>query len=112
MSVTEDNQRFEALAIANRRRVRGANVRRHIRGLPLLDGVMEVARFLKEQDDDVWAMPVSRLVFSVHRLYEKKGTPMLFAAGIHAHHKRVRDLTDRQREALAVGLERFVEERR
>jgi hypothetical protein len=98
MSVLD--QRHMALEIANRRRMSMATQRREIGAMSRLDGRDRVASLLVDPSLEIVAMPVGRLLLSIHRVGVKKVGWWLNLAEIRSADRRVGELTDRQRLSL------------
>lgn len=99
-----NTQAAKALRAANERRAILAALREHIATLGLRDGCAFVANLLDDPGEHEAAIPVGRLLMSVDRFGMQSLTLALRDAGILSADKRVRDLTPRQRTALADVL--------
>jgi hypothetical protein len=100
----EQQQRMTALASANDKRIAMARHRKQIRELGYFDGLTHVARLLEANEDcDAYGMPIARLMTSVPRLGPQKAERICVYARVSGH-RRVRDLTDRQRNVIARVL--------
>ena len=97
-------QRMAALRMANDVRLTNARVRRQVGMLGQRDGMLAVADLLERLDPSASAMPISRLLRSVHRLGDRKARRLLNHAGIVSGDRRVDQLTVRQRACLATAL--------
>lgn len=99
-------QRLEALALANRVRCGASAEKRRIRGLPASVAAREVARIVRDGDGDTVCegVPVAALILAVPRMGECKTRALLGRLGVGPWRK-LRDLTVRQREVVALELE-------
>lgn len=106
MSMTAD-QRLEALARANQVRCANVQTKRMIHTLPLHEGRLLVAELLEDETVvslPVGALPVGRLLSSINRLGRAGTLRLLRRAEVSSWDKRVRELTSRQRLAVARQL--------
>lgn len=99
-----EQQRTDALALANYVRIANANLRRELAFLSHRDGCERVAALLLEPSGPVLSFPIGRLLTCIDRIGESGMTRYLRAADIFSTTKRVSALTQRQREALARVL--------
>lgn len=102
MTPTDDRvaqQRTTALRLANEVRCSTAATKRRIAAMPEDDGARIVADGLR--GDDFGAVKIGDLVLAIRWVGAQKAGRLLRAAGIASPDKHVRDLTGRQRLALA-----------
>lgn len=99
-------QRHDALQRANRVRVLCGQFTTRLSAMPQDDAINEAIDLLDDIDMLEAAMPVRRLLYAIPRVGMNKGMIVLRRAGIMNADRRVRDLTLRQRRALADVLER------
>lgn len=97
-------QQMSALELANRTRARSAEVRLEIACLSKESGRERLADLLCAHDERIDPIPVGRLLMTVRGVHDVKSGELLRAAGVLSSTKRVRNLTDRQRLALAQHL--------
>lgn len=95
-------QQQDALTLANHVRLQCSRIKTEIAGLSQRDGCLRVAAMLDSPvDGPAGALRVGALLESVHRLGLHKSARLLRDAGVFSPQRRVRDLTGRQRRALA-----------
>lgn len=111
MSAVVESQCMQALARANEIRAANALLSKEIRSLGPTVGLVRAARVLRTMEGESGAMPIARLLLSVHRLGDRKAGGVLRRAGISLGTRRIRDLTQRQRDHIADWLD-FEHERR
>lgn len=99
-----NTQAAEALSFANERRCALAEIRARIQALPFEEGCELVASILDQPEGHEEAFPVGRMLLSVHRFGEQALATALREAGVLTADKKVRQLTERQRRALALVL--------
>lgn len=99
-----EQQRTEALELANYIRHANANLRRELEHLSHKDGCDRVACLLIDPSGPIASIPVGRLLLSIRTIGEYGMSKYLRAAGIFSPSKRVGKLTPRQRQALAHTL--------
>jgi hypothetical protein len=104
--VTTTTQHMQALARANEVRGRNASFRRTVAAMPSRAGAELVADVVETdyEHETLGTLPMDRLLMTVSGLGEHKTARCLAAAGVGSHHKRLRDLTPRQRAAVAAQL--------
>lgn len=112
MSMAPDVQRMEALATANARRIGVAEFKRDTRRLGTRGAALHIADIMDSEDPgEMLGSPrVRHLLLCIPRLGQHKIGKVLDAAGVRAYDRKVRDLTPRQRSAIAVQLRLWVEE--
>jgi hypothetical protein len=107
-------QHMRALELANRRRRAIKEFREEV-ATKGREGALELADVLDgDVTPDVGAMTIDRFLFSVRRVGGVQAAKMIRAAGIDRYHRRgesrretairVRDLTQRERDALSAAL--------
>jgi len=96
-------QRFLALELANQTRLAGRELRERLRVLPRREGYAEVARLLCDEPETIGALPVHKLLEAIPRVGPEKVRRLLVKQRVWPL-RRVRELTARQREVLAVAL--------
>ena len=94
-------QRMSALRVANARRTGMAKQRQRIMCLPHLEGCELVSDLLQFPTEDAAALSVERLLTAIHGVGRLRLGRWLARADIRTPDRRVRELTDRQRTALA-----------
>lgn len=99
------SQRMQALQRANEIRIAKAQLRRDLTELSSAEARQRVALLLRSPDDVVGALQINALVCAVPRVGAGSCRELLRHAGIGDPQRRVRTLTVRQREALAMALE-------
>jgi hypothetical protein len=99
-------QRDVALAKANEIRIGKANLKRDLSLLSKQDGLKRAAHWVEHDYDDtvIGSFRVAELVGSCPRCGQETVRRALRHAGIVNGQRRIRSLTDRQREALAFAL--------
>lgn len=102
--MVEQPQCLAALAKANVIRKSNADFIRQLRTGPGEAARFLVAAALVEPDDATGALPVRRLLLGIPRFGAARAGRYLRAAGIVSGDRRVRDLSDRQRQQLARWL--------
>lgn len=94
----------EALEQGNRVRLQQSKLKKELKGLPQAEGLAIVADLLER--GDMWlvgAMRVGALLLACQRMGESKMTRLLVTAQCSSS-RRVRDLTERQRVAIATSI--------
>lgn len=100
-------QRMGALAVAHGRRIAMANVKRRVRSQPSYQaGCGMVADLLVQMPPEVGALTVRKLLLSVRKMGEQRVWRLLNAAQVRSGDRRVRELTDRQRQIIVAELRR------
>jgi hypothetical protein len=105
--MTDEPQHMTALALANATRIRQGKFRRDIYTLGHADGRELIARLLigdVEMDEAVSRIPVGRFLGSVYRFGPAGRERALRSAGVVSEDRRVSELTNRQRVALAAAV--------
>lgn len=99
-------QHMDALTLANERRCEGARFRRGLATLPMDEGCEMVAELLLDPDVSahIAAMPVRRCLTAIHRLGESKVGAIMREGLMLRPNPKIRDLTARERRALARVL--------
>lgn len=97
-------QRDAAMALANQIRSAMKNIKGEIKPLSHRDGCARVAEFLIDPEEPAAAIRVRALLRAIRLMGNTKADNLLWQAGIANGDKRVRELTDRQRVALADHL--------
>lgn len=99
-------QCMQALGRANEVRLTNANFRRTVAAKPPREAAELVAYTVEhEHDDDSYgALATDRLLRFIPHLGQQKVTKCLMAAGVVNQSKRLRDLTPRQRAAVAAQV--------
>lgn len=101
-----EQQRTEALALANHIRSHIANYKRALYGRPYHEGLLQAAELLKEPvTGPLAAMKVGHLLESIRKVGDTKAAQMLYRAGIYSRERRLGMLTARQRTALSCDLD-------
>ncbi len=106
MSTSEPaTQRERALELANQIRSANATTCRELRGLPFREGADLLADLLESgQVGAAGSMPVGRLVKCVRLIGDEGARRLMREADISSQDRKVRQLTVRQRQALAFAL--------
>lgn len=99
--VTE--QRRAALEKANPVRIRRAEVRREIRNMAPADGRARAVEVMMDPEPACEGMSAYHLLVCCRYLGRESVTSMLVRAGV-SQHRRLSELTDRQRDRLVVLL--------
>jgi hypothetical protein len=103
------DQRMNALALANT--VRRANHRtaKDIARMPGREGCNTVARLLRDGDEKgpLGAIPIGRLLIAPRQMGEERVQRLLRVAGVMSGDRRLRLLTQRQRDVLAAQMTRL-----
>lgn len=97
--MTAQPQHLEALEFANRIRLARAQMKRDIH-----DGELAAVDVLRDPPEHAVSMRVYDLLCSQHRWGRARARRVLLAAGV-SEARRVGQLTDRQREAVAAMLD-------
>lgn len=106
-TVVRQPQWQDALDVGNRVRVAQANLKVEIAGLPQGEGLAVVAELLESGDlGVVGGMRVESLLVAVRGVGRGKVGRLLVSAGCSGS-RRVRELTERQRLAIAVSLRAY-----
>lgn len=107
-------QNMQALAYANEIRIGAMHTKKYIRGLPSATAARKVAEALTEEHDDhvIGSIQVRRLLTCIRGLGEEKTTTCLIAAGVQNFERRIRDMPEKQRNAVAMQLLFWAERRR
>lgn len=100
-----EQQRLDALTLANKIRMDNARLRRQLAALTPHQGSVYVASLLLEPSGPIASFPIGRLLTSVNRIGERLMCQLLREAGIFSTTKRVGALSPRQRNALAELLQ-------
>lgn len=108
MSTATLPQHLAALNAANEVRIAQAVVFRRIRSVSRIEGLRLVASILRDPDELEGSIRLDRLLGAIHRHQARATASAMRCAGVPAGKlsKRVRDLTERQRHALAAELTR------
>jgi hypothetical protein len=101
----ELNEKMRRLHEANVRRTAGAEVKRELGALPTVDGLRRAAEMLWGRDDRIESMRLFAFLSGVHGMGQVKATTIVNALGVSTGDRRIRHLTDRQRDLLAGLLE-------
>lgn len=96
-------QKMAALEAGNRIRSRRAEVRREIGSLPMQASRRRAAAVLADPEPACEGMTVYHLLMACYRLGHGTATRTLIRTGI-PQHKRLSELTDRQRQVLVACL--------
>lgn len=104
MSTFVPAQRDQALEKANAVRFAIVRVRANVGALNSREGRDLVALLLEHPSGVVPSMRVGTLLTAIHRVGRQKSASWLLAAGGRSADRKVRDLTERQRFALAAIL--------
>lgn len=101
------SQPLAALRRANAARTGIARVKAEVAALGQADGARRAAMMLRDPDEAVGAMTIDALILSVHRMGAARMVRLFNEARfpVATRHRRVRDLTERQRHLLADILE-------
>jgi hypothetical protein len=97
-------QRMAALARANEIRTVNRRFRDELEGLSMREARNRVADALMSPDACVQAMPVDRLLRSIHHVGEQKVARVLRSADLGNFGRRVGSLSERQRLLIAATL--------
>ncbi len=100
-------QHMGALATAQHNRLKQAAWRQHIASKNMHDGVAAFQTALRDDDlmqSAVGGMRVSHALSGLRTVGPKKVEALLADIGVRSADKRLRDLTGRQREELALAL--------
>lgn len=102
-------QHLEALALANEIRTGGARFRREVGKLDQRGGMRRLANELDgEIPADVGALQLEAFLCAAHRMGHQRAARFLRAAGLwRKPNTRLRDLTRRERDALAGTLRAY-----
>jgi hypothetical protein len=101
--MTTLEQRLSALDAGNRIRSRRAEVRRSLRAQTMQESRRRAVEVLLDPEPALEGMSVWQLLTACHRLGPQTATSMLIRAGV-PQHKRLSEMTDRQRSKLIEGL--------
>lgn len=104
MSAPTNPQPLAALAVANERRIRMAATLNQIRPLNPRAGREHAAAIIDNPDEHERVLPLYRLLAAIRWVGDDQIGRLLQRAGIVRPNKRLGDLTDRQRRALADAL--------
>lgn len=110
MPAPSRTQAFAALARANEIRLANANFIRRLRALPSDEGRELVARLLEDPDLElehgaaIHALSLGRLIGSIRSIGPSKTGSLLWRAGVATRDRKVRALTNRERNAVALEL--------
>lgn len=101
---------IENLTLANQIRVASAHWRRDVFARPSMEGRLTLAETLEGEDipREIGMLRLRRYLMSANRLGERMASHICREAGIARRDPRVRDLTVRERMALAAALRRRV----
>lgn len=103
--MSQPTQVMQALQVANEVRLTNARTCRRLTELSRDEARMEVARLLVEDETAAFeSLKVERLLTRIRRLGPTTAYCLLRQVGVQIVGKRVRDLTPRQRVALAKLL--------
>ena len=105
--ITASEQRTSALEKANEVRMAVAQLRRDVFAMSNTDGRKTVANLLRDPPPLVDAITVGHLLLSIFGCGHKRIHKWLAKAGIWSEDSRVRELSVRQRAALADAIERW-----
>ena len=107
-------QHMQALQTANVKRTKMAALKREIAALSSREGAALVADIVEnDADDDVrGGVRIRPLLVSVTGIGDEMAGVCLRKAGVSYYEKRLRDLTDRQRAAVALQLRLWASTRR
>lgn len=99
-------QQRSAIVRANQVRSRNMRTQRDIKALRPGDGRVAVADLLVgyRDGDPIGALSIRRLVLAIRAFGESKFQRLAMHAGIHTGDRKVRELSDRQRLAVADAL--------
>lgn len=105
-AITTDTPQWQqALTRANNTRFATSAYRRHIATLSREDGSVAVAELLEgDPPADLASIPIGRLLTTIMSIGHRNLAMLLRHAGIMSAQRRVRELTPRQRLALAYAL--------
>ncbi len=99
-----EDQRARALTKANEIRVANGILKREIKALPRYDAMHLVADLLEDNVAPANSLPAQRLIWSIPRIGDARLRGVFYKAQVFNVDRRVKDLTDRQRRALAFEL--------
>lgn len=99
-------QHMQALANANEIRLGVAAAKQRVKALPPRAGAELVADIVENDyaDPVIGTVRMYPLLVSVKKIGDEKARTCLKAAGVMYYEKRLRDLTKRQRDAVALQL--------
>lgn len=101
-------QQIAALQVANGRRTAAREAKAALQAMSVRESVQTAAAWLREPPEHVKPITVAQLLMSVNRMRVVKAEDVLKAAGIRIGRRRVRELTARERERVALALEAWV----
>lgn len=104
MAVQTYDERVARLQIANRVRLSNHRTKAELGGMARFEGAARVAEILRDPAGDIGACQIHELLGAIRHVGPTKVTALLKEAGVWAPSRRVRDLTERQRHALADVL--------
>ena len=101
------SQHLDALQRANTMRLAIARVKGEVSALGYLDGARRVAELLRYPDDAAGAMTIDALVMAIRHMGSRRVDKVFFEARfpIATRFRRVRELTQRQRDVVADILD-------
>lgn len=102
--MTDLNQAREALDFGNTRRLKMAQTKTALRRMSPDRALRQAAKIILAPNADQGAIRVHQILGAVPRLGEVGITEIVMYAGVMRPDKRLRDLTDRQRDRLAEAL--------
>jgi hypothetical protein len=106
--VTALPQHMEALQRANDVRKHNSDLKADLAALSRGNGAVMLANLLCEEPDSLFgAMPVQSALRAIRGIGREKAGTILIAAGVKGVTRRVRDLTVRQREFIALALRSY-----
>jgi hypothetical protein len=105
------SRHLDALKRANVTRLGIARVKGEVASLGQADGARLAAELLRDPDDAAGAATIDALVTAVHRIGVTRMDRLFSQARftVMARHRRVRELTDRQRHLVADLLEELAD---
>ena len=102
--MTTLDQKMSALEKGNRRRIERAKLRREIANLPIPESRALTRDVLSRPSEGVAGMTIYHLLISCRGLGPGRVTSILVRSGVHQH-KRLNEMTERQRDRVLELLE-------
>lgn len=100
--MTDIQQCHSAKAIADHVRITNAATLRHARQLDKFTGADTIAGFIERNEAPFNALRVRHAIMAVKGIGDERLKNVLLAAGVRDSHRRIRELSDRQRGVLAA----------
>lgn len=102
--MTALTQPLQALELANTVRSHNHVRKQEIRNLPQREAFLVVADIVDSPHGPVGAMHIDQLLEAITRIGSDSACRLLLRAGVYMHTRRIRELTPRQRAAVAAAL--------